>query len=318
MTKVKWGIIGLGNIATKFAEAIQHIDEGFLYAVAARDKEKSEAFGKKFGVKANKCYGSYDDLLKNPEVQAIYIAVPHAFHKEIALMAFDYNKAVLCEKPATIDSKELQEILDVANQKKLFFMEAMKTRFLPAIRQIKEIIANDLIGTVKYVQGNQGFFVPYNLDNRLFNKSLGGGSLLDVGVYPLSLIQFLFDEDLTDICKVISFNEDHIDTSVSLIAKSSSGIHLNIFTSIQTNTPRDMIIGGTKGYIHIPKFSSAQSFTINVNNTEENFSYPHIANGLEYQIIEASKCISANQMQSSIMSWDDSLTVSKWIDSVFE
>ena len=134
MRTIKWGIIGLGGIANKLAQAVTSMSNVELVAVASRSKEKSEAFGNRYGVTKDKCYGSYDEIVKDEEVEVIYVAVPHNFHKELSILCLKNGKAVLCEKPVTISEEEIREVIKVAEENKVFFMEAMKTRFLPVQR----------------------------------------------------------------------------------------------------------------------------------------------------------------------------------------
>ena len=150
MRKIKWGIIGLGNIANKFAQTVKAMDSVELEAVASRNKEKSEAFGKVYDVASEKCYSSYEELVKDESIEAVYIAVPHVFHKKISILCLKNGKAVLCEKPVTMNGNEIREVINVAEENKMFFMEAMKTRFLPINQKIKYWINEGRIGEVVY------------------------------------------------------------------------------------------------------------------------------------------------------------------------
>jgi len=245
MRKIKWGIIGLGNIANKFAQTVKAMDSVELEAVASRNKEKSEAFGKVYDVPSEKCYGSYEELVKDESIEAVYIAVPHVFHKELSILCLKNGKAVLCEKPVTMNGNEIREVINVAEENKMFFMEAMKTRFLPINQKIKSWIYEGRIGDVSLLQADFGFNAPFDPAARLFNKDLGGGALLDVGIYNISYSSFIFGNHPKSIKSNLYIGKTGVDECVSINLGYEEGKQAQLYGAINLNTIRDANIVGT-------------------------------------------------------------------------
>lgn len=316
MKKIKWGIIGLGNIANKFAQTVIAMDSVELKAVASRSREKSEAFGKLYDVPVHNCYGSYEEMVKYENIDVVYIAVPHVFHKEISILCLKNGKGVLCEKPATINESEIREVIQVANENKMFFMEAMKTRFLPINQKVKEIINQGILGDIRLLQADFGFRAAVNPKDRLFNKDLGGGALLDVGIYTISYSSFIFGNYPKDIKSNLYIGETGVDECVSINLEYEEGKQAELYAAINLNTVRDANIIGTKGRIRVPKFSNADTAYILIDDKEEKIEMPFEINGFEYQIREVSKCINEGKLQSEIMSWKDSIEIMNIMDRV--
>jgi len=316
MRKIKWGIIGLGNIANKFAQTVKAMDSVELEAVASRNKEKSEAFGKVYDVPSKKCYGSYEELVKDESIEAVYIAVPHAFHKEISILCLKNGKAVLCEKPVTMNGNEIREVINVAEENKIFFMEGMKTRFLPINQKIKSWINEGRIGDVRLLQADFGFNAQFDPMNRLFNKDLGGGALLDVGIYNVSYSSFIFGNYPKSIKSNLYIGKTGVDECVSINLGYEEGKQAQLYGAININTIRDANIIGTKGKICVPKFSNADTAYILIDGKEKKIQMPFDINGFEYQISEVVKCINEGKLQSEIMSWNDSIEIMNIMDYI--
>lgn len=316
MRKITWGIIGLGNIANKFAQTLRGMNEVELKGVASRDKQKSENFGKEYGLEPGRCYGNYEDLTRNKEIDAIYIAVPHVFHKEISILCLKNGKSVLREKPVAMNENEIKEVIDATNEHNTFFMEAMKTRFLPVNQKIKQWIDEGKIGKVSLLQADFGFNAQFDLENRLFKKELGGGSLLDVGIYNISFSSFIFGNYPDNICSNAFIGETGVDESASIILSYKDGEQALLYSAINLDTIRSANIVGTKGRICVPKFSNADTAYIFVNGTEEKIHIPFEVNGMEYQVREVVRCINEGKVQSEIMSWNDSIEIMKIMDRV--
>lgn len=316
MRKIKWGILGLGNIAAKFAETVKTMDSVDLAAVASRNKEKSEAFGNVYGVSSKKCYGSYEELVKDDSIEAVYIAVPHVFHKDLSILSLKNGKAVLCEKPVTMNGNEIREVVNIAKENKMFFMEAMKARFLPINQKIKSLIYEGRIGEVRLLQADFGFNAPFNPMNRLFDKNLGGGALLDVGIYTVSYSSFIFGKPPKSIRSNFYIGKTGVDECVSINLGYDDGKQAQLYGAINLNTIREANIIGTKGRICIHNFSNADTAYILTNGKEEKIQMPFDINGFEYQIKEVIKCINEGKLQSEIMSWNDSIEVMDIVDSI--
>nr|WP_314465373.1 Gfo/Idh/MocA family oxidoreductase [uncultured Clostridium sp.] len=316
MKKIAWGIIGLGNIANKFADALIEMNEVELKGVASRNKDKSEIFGKKYGLITDKCYGSYDELVKDKDIEAIYIAVPHILHKDISILCLKNGKSVLCEKPVAMNENEIKEVINIATEHKTFFMEAMKTRFLPVNQKVKQWINEGRIGDVRLLQADFGFKAQFDPENRLFNKELGGGSLLDVGIYNVSYSSYIFGTSPTSIDSNKFIGKSGVDESASVILSYEDGKQALLYSAINLDTIRTANIIGTKGRIGIPRFSNADTAYIIINDTEEKIHIPIDINGMEYQVREVVKCINKGEIQSDIMSWNDSIETMKIMDRI--
>ena len=182
---IRWGVLGTGRIAGDFAQALRDVPDAALVAVASRNAATAQAFGRKFHVE--QCYGSYQELADADDVDAIYIATPHPMHAANAIMALEGGKAVLCEKPFTINRREAEQVVNLAREKGLFLMEAMWSRFIPAIDEVERLIASGEIGKVHQLSADLGFRATDDPAHRLHDMALGGGALLDLGIYPLSM-----------------------------------------------------------------------------------------------------------------------------------
>lgn len=316
MRKIAWGIIGLGNIANKFAQTLQLMDEVELKGVASRNKDKSVNFGNLFGIHSDRCYGSYQELVEDKSIEAIYIAVPHVFHKEIAILCLNNKKAVLCEKPVTMNENEIKEVVKTARENNTFFMEAMKTRFLPINQIVKQRINDGSLGEVRLLQADYGFNAQFDPMNRLFNKDLGGGALLDVGIYNVSYSSFIFGNNPISFSSELYMGETEVDESVSINLLYKGGKHALLYSAINLDTIRAANIIGTKGRISVPRFSNADTAYILINGIEEKIHIPFDINGMEYQIREVCKCINEGNVQSDIMSWNDSIEIMKLMDKI--
>jgi len=182
MKTIRWGILGLGKIANSFATDMQKVEGSEVYAVASRTQEKADEFGAKY--EAQVCYNSYEQLAADPNVDAVYIATPHVRHYEDTLLCLSHGKAVLCEKPFAMNSRQVDEMIATAIKHKVLLMEALWTRFMPHFKFVKEELASGKYGAVKTLTADFCFDAAFNPDGRLYNKELGGGSLLDIGIYP--------------------------------------------------------------------------------------------------------------------------------------
>jgi len=253
--KMGWGLIGPGRFAQEFAGELVGIERVRPVAVASRDLSKAESFASRFG--HEKAYGSYDELFADEAVEIVYIVVPHVFHAAIAKEAILAGKAVLCEKPLTPGPETTRELVSLAQERGVFLMEAMKTGFLPAIRKAKAWIDEGRIGEPKLAQADFCFSGPTDQKDRLMNPDLGGGAVLDVGIYPLHLTRFLLGE-VESISAVGSLAETGVEDSVAMISRHLSGASSAMTCSFRTDEAMSATIFGTEGMIEIPLFHAAK------------------------------------------------------------
>lgn len=317
MRAYRWGILGAGNIAAKFAAAVNFTKGSELFAVASRDINKAKSFAEKFN--ASKAYDDYLQLIEDPEVDIIYIATPHAFHREQALLCLNHKKAVLCEKPMALNFKQVSEMVDAAKNNHVFLMEGMWSRFMPSINKVVELIKDDMIGPVQFIRADFGFQAPFDPQGRLFNTRLGGGSLLDVGIYPLFLTTLLLGEPSV-IQSFGKLSETGADEYCSMQFQYPGGQVANIFSSITMKTSLTAEIVGTRGKIFLPAaFYKATSVTVELNNGEtSSFTFPFEHNGFEYEVREVISCLDEGFLQSELIPHQTSLLLARLMDIVRE
>lgn len=310
--KIKWGVIGLGKIAQKFVNDLLLLDTVELEAVASRDLAKAKAFA--ITCRSKKFYGSYEALLQDKLVDIVYIATPHNSHERLAVLALEHKKAVLCEKPFAINQQQVFKMIEASKKNNIFLMEALWTRFLPAIKKIKTTIENGEIGEIKYLNADFSFKANPSIQ-RIFDKELGGGSILDIGIYPIFLAYLILG--IPD--KIIAeahFFESGADSQVSMIFhyKNAQAV---LFSSFNSNSKREAKISGTMGEIIIDNpWNEASSFSLFKDGQEEKFSVPKIGKGYAHQIVECNSCLQKNLTESSLWSHQNSLDLISILDAI--
>jgi predicted dehydrogenase len=312
---INWGILGTGNIAKKFALALQHVPNSRLLAIASRNENSANEFAAKHN--AQKSYGNYLELALDSEIDVVYIATPHVFHFENTMMCLNNNKAVLCEKPFAMNADEVRQMIALAREKKLFLMEALWTRFLPSIIKTMELIENDTIGQIIQLKSDFGFKANFDPKNRIFNKALGGGSLLDIGIYPVFISLLLLGYPSEILSKAVIGKTD-IDESVSMIFKYDNGALSDLSSTVLAQTFIETDIYGTKGRIRInnPWFMSRSVSLTLSDGKKEDYHFDFICNGYEYEAMEVTNCLLEGKTESTIMTHDFSLKLIGLLDEV--
>ncbi len=313
----RWGIIGAGNIAGKFASALNYTKYAELYAVASRDGGKGDQFGQKYG--ATRVYEGYHQLVEDPEVDIIYIATPHAFHCEQAILCLQHKKPVLSEKPMALSFDQVNLMVNTARSHNTFLMEGMWSRFMPSINKVLELIKEGIIGDVKHVRADFSFEAPFNPQGRLYDIKLGGGSLLDVGIYPLFLTTLLLGEPsvIQSLAKLAATGADEY---CSMQFQYPGGQTASIFSGITFKSTLGASITGTKGIIYLqPPFYKATSLRLELHNgAGKEFTFPHEHNGFEYEIRQLMECLDKGDTECALMPHAFSLSMAKIMDTVRE
>jgi predicted dehydrogenase len=250
--EIRFGIIGLGGIAERFASVLGTAEGARLVAVASREKSRSQAFAARFG--AAKVCDSYLDLIRDPEVDAVYIALTHNFHYEFAQACLEHGKALLCEKPLVTNRKDAEALAALSRSKKVLLMEAMWTRCIPAFRKAKEWVREGRIGQVKFVDAAFCFKAPYDPEGRLFNPKLAGGGLYDAGVYPLEFATGILGEAPTTVTGAAAIGETGVDYFASMSLGFPSGAVASLACGITAQVPRDARVYGEDGSIVVYDF----------------------------------------------------------------
>lgn len=312
--KINWGIIGLGSIANQFAEDLQLSDNSVLYAVASRNGEKAKIFGEKYN--STKFYDSYEALAEDPEIDVIYIATPHTFHFENTMMCLKKGKGVLCEKPMGVNSREVETMIREAESRNLFLMEAIWTRFIPATSKSLEILSNKTIGDISFIRADFGFTADSNREGRLYNKKLGGGSLLDIGIYPiyLSLLTLGIPIDMKVMARM---TDTDVDSYCSILFDYENGAKAILESTIEADTPIEAYIYGSKGSLQLHRqFHHTEKITISQNGEKEVLDIKYKGNGYIHEIEEVNKCLLNGEIESSKLPLKMSVDLITLIDRV--
>ncbi|MGY5449977.1 Gfo/Idh/MocA family protein [Agarivorans sp. MS3-6] len=310
-----WGVIAPGRIARNFAEGLAVIPDACLYAVASSNLDRAKAFAADFS--AQHAMDDYQCLVNDPAVDAIYIANPHRFHFDSIKMCLEAGKAVLCEKPLTVTAKQSQQLVDIAQQNNVFLMEALWSRFQPAWQQVRRWLDEKCIGDIKLINSSFGFNIPRDETDRLLNLELAGGSLLDMGVYNVSLSQFVMGDNPVSVLADGHVGVTGVDERTTAILRYPAAV--SQFTcNFLADTANDFTIYGTKGRITIPSmFWVATKASICISGeVEKTIDFPFKASGFEYQIEEVMRCVRNGKLQSEVISWNDSVATMQVMDEI--
>ncbi|ABC29353.1 predicted dehydrogenase and related protein [Hahella chejuensis KCTC 2396] len=315
MRTFSWGVIAPGRIAQRFAACFAAIDDARVLAVASSNRERGDAFAQRFG--CERVYGDYRELAQDPDIDAIYIANPHRYHLETALLCIDAGKPVLCEKPLTVSAGQAQRLMDAASNRNVFLMEALWTRFIPVWRQVKQWVDAGAIGDVVLMDSRFGYKAERVKGDRVFERDLAGGALLDIGIYNLSMSQFVMGRDpVSFVCDGV-VGETGVDERVSAIL-NYGGPASQFTCNLLSNTDNGFRIYGSKGRIEIPAdFWEASTATLITHDGAcETFDGPLLANGFEYQVMHAMARIRAGELQSDVIPWRDTLATQTLMDAI--
>ncbi|MDX5586326.1 MAG: Gfo/Idh/MocA family oxidoreductase [Aureibaculum sp.] len=312
LNKIKWGIIGCGRIAHKFVSDLALIDDAVLTAVASRSNEKADEFAQKH--MAKKAFGSYDELFLDPDVDIVYIATPHHLHAELSIKAMENNKHVLCEKPLSINHKEAKSIIETSKRTKRFFMEALWTRFNPSFVEVKKRIDDGEIGEIKYINADFAFRSEFSTGDRTLDINLGGGALLDIGIYPAFLAYIMLGVPKEIVAKSIFHKTASSDVQTSMIFHYAEAQAI-LYSSFESQSDMVARISGTKGQIYLnDRWHHADGYTLIKNDQAEKFDVPVMGNGYTYEIIECHNCLRANKIESKDWSHQNSLELISILD----
>jgi predicted dehydrogenase len=311
---IRWAILGAGKIAHRFVEDFHLMTNARLVAVASSDPERGKFFADQYGIDL---VLTYEQLYASSEVDAIYIATTHNSHYDHAVHCLNSHKAVLCEKPITVNAHQCAELIRLSKLNNTFLMEAMWSYFLPAIIHAKSWIKNGLIGDVKVIQIDFSFPAPKNLDGRLYNSNLAGGALLDIGIYPIALAYYFTDQKPIATLASGHIGETGIDERVGILLEFGS-VSASLYSSIVTRTSNSALIFGDKGYIKIPQFwcsTDAQLYGID-HELLDTFLDQRTAHGFIYEMQHANDMITQKALESPVMTHERSLDIQITMDEV--
>ncbi len=313
--KTRWGILGTGSIARKFAEGLKAVDDAELLAVGSRTADSADRFAESFNIPHR--HDSYEKLAGDADVDVIYIATPHTLHADNTILCLEAGKPVLCEKPFTVNASEAQRVIDTAKRKNLFLMEAMWTRFVPAMFKFRELLADGAIGRPRALNAYFGYAVPFDPSSRLFDPALGGGALLDVGIYPVSLSSMIFGAPVR-ITGAAHLGETGVDEQSAYILQGDAGQLSVLGAATRTRMIQDAVLMGTAGLIRIhgPWWCTRGLTLSRPGKEDEVFGPPFRGNGYNYQAEEVMNCLHAGALESKIMGLDETLTIMKTMDTI--
>ena len=311
---VRWGILGTGRISKAFARALKDTPGAVLAGVGSRTIEAAEDFAREFGGAA---YGTYQELAAAGDVDLVYVGTPHPMHFENVRMALGAGKGVLCEKPFTMNRAEAEELVALARAKKLFLMEAMWTRFMPALAEVRRIIESGEIGPVHQVNAELGFKSEAGPEHRLFNRELGGGALLDLGIYPLSIAVALLGPVAT-VTAQADLGPTGVDEQTGFLLRHRGGGMSVCSCSLRARLPSELTIAGERGHVRMnTMFHHAQTVTVlRADGIARTVPTPFLGNGYVHEVIEAQRCWQAGLIESPGMTHEDSLALMGVMDEV--
>ena len=307
-------ILGAGRIACTMARTVNGMEDVNLYAVASRSLERAEAFAKEYNI--GKAYGSYEEMLQDENVDLVYIATPHSHHCEQIKLCADYGKPVLCEKAFTVTAKEAEEALAYAKEKDVLVSEAMWVRYMPMTKTLKDILASGKIGEVVGLTANLGYAVMGK--ERIVRPELGGGALLDLGVYTLNFATTVLGDDVKKIDSTVVKHDTGIDKNLFMNLTYENGAVAGLFNTVQTITDRKGVIYGTKGYIFVDNINNYEAFHIYNQQHEliETIERPQQITGFEYQVSACKRALEEGKLECEEMPHAHTIKIMQIIEDV--
>ena len=311
---IRFGIVGAGRIARKFAEDIRVVEDAKAVAIASRSLDRAKAFQKDFAL--DYAFDSYHDMAKSGKIDAVYIATTHNFHKEHSILFLKHKIPVICEKPISVNTKELLEMIQVAKENNVLLMEAMWTRFLPATKFVLDIIRNKELGIIKTMNISFGFDLKSQRtdDDRILNLDLAGGALLDVGIYPVTYQYLLNGNEYTKTSSNAEFYKTGIDLRVNTHLEYENGVVATLECAVDEYLDNICTIQFEDGEVVIPNFWSSEEVFVN----GKSHKFPHKSDGFEYQIESFVDTLKKGQIENNLMTYKASTEVMEVMDQIRE
>jgi predicted dehydrogenase len=312
----KWGVIGCGNIANLFMSSLQGAGNGMVIACAARDIQRAKVFAEEYSIEY--AYGDYSSLINNSDIDAVYIATTHNAHYQNVIDCLSNGKHVLCEKPLTVNAKQAERLYQIAKKKSLLLIEAVWTRFLPAIRNLQDELESGVIGEITSIDARFGITGNLDKDHRLKNIHTAGGSLLDLGIYPITIASIVLKEEPCRIQSSVVIGDTGVDERAFMLFDYPNSKHAMLQCSFSHTVVTEAVIGGTLGSICVPNFLGAQEYTIHVNDTASETKHFPYKSGHEFkaEIEEFHRCLDVKEIESNIMPSAVSISVMKIMDDL--
>jgi predicted dehydrogenase len=316
---LRWGILGTGTIASKFAADLGLVPDAAAHAVGSRTREGAEAFGERFAIPVR--HADYRSLVDDQDVDAVYIAVPHPWHHAWARAALEAGKAVLCEKPFTVNAAEARELVRIARGRRLFLMEAMWNRFLPSLVRVRDILDRGELGEVRTVRAGLGLRMSADPAGRLLSPELGGGALLDLGIYPVSFASFVLGRPET-VTAVGTHTATGVDAQCSAVLRYADGSQALLHTSLEADTGDGAIVAGSEGRIELtgPLYDPTSLRLVRGSGPDATvagaWETTHRGHGLHHEAAEVGRCLRAGLLESQVMPLDESVAIMETLDEI--
>ena len=316
MSNFSWGILGPGGIARAFAKDLNLLEGHTIGAVGSRSIANAHSFAKDFGGTA---YASYEELVKDPTIDAIYVATPHPAHHDNVILALDAGKPVLCEKPFAVNAREAQAMVDAAAKNKVALMEAMWARFLPHYSKVREIVASGVLGPILSIHADHGQRLADQNIPRLVEPHLAGGALLDLGIYPISFAHMILGNPASITSSAIMTSKG-VDAQTSMIFSYANGAQSVLTTTMIEQTPCRAVVAGLHGWLEIDRtFYNPASMRVVLNDgTVTQYPNTYTGHGLREQAESFKQLVESGKIQSEILSWQDTIDIMKTMDAVRE
>lgn len=314
METLNVGIIGAGWIAEKMAEALAPLKEARVLAIASRTLEKAQAFADKYNLP--KAYGSYEELVNDPEINLVYIATPHSHHYPHTKLALEHGKPCLVEKAFTANAHEAEELLNLAKEKGLFITEAIWTRYMPLSHKVKELMESGIIGEPRVLTATLCYMMEFK--ERILRPELCGGGLLDLGVYVLNFARMYFGTDIVKTVTNCHLGTTGMDMMEAISLSYADGKMANLQAGCLTLNDRQGIISGTDGYIRVDNVNCPELIEVYRNyELVERIERPaDMVNGYEYQVLECKRCLEEGLLESPYMPHAETLSIMKQMDAL--
>ena len=313
---MKFSILGPGNIAKSLARAVQSVDGVVAYAVASRSYERAKTFADEWGYE--KAYGSYEEMVKDPEVELVYIATPHSHHYQYAKMCLEHGKHVLLEKAFTVNARQAEELIHISEEINLLLAEAIWTRYMPSRKMINDVIASGVIGEVTSLTANLGY--PLKYKERMRKPELAGGALLDLGVYPINFALMVFRGQIKDVTASAVMSPNRVDWMNGITLTFDDGKMAVLHTDMLALLDRQGVINGEKGYIEVQNINNCEEIRVFDESRKmiERYQVPEQVNGYEYEVEACRQAVENGKYECPQMPHTETLRIMKLMDQIRE
>lgn len=311
----RWGFVGAGNMAQTMADDLLLTEGSKITAVVAKTEKSASKFAKLFDVP--KMYAEVGELVEDPQLDIVYISTPHPLHYPFAKMAIQAGKAVLLEKPFTLNARQAQDLSRLAKDNNVFLMEAMWVRYLPVIKKLRTLLEDDVIGEIQFLRSAFHIQLDFDPHNRWYNPALGGGALLDLGIYPISFASMIFKSQPGEIASLAKIGDSGVDENFGAVFQYPHGNMAMVSAALDGNHDQDTMIFGTKGKIRVqyhPRWKLSRMSVTRYDGHDEEVNLPYFGAGYTHQVLEVIACLERGKLESDSMPLQETLAIMETLD----